>query len=98
MLADPKSSSNHLSPANTCSASTHRRQLSTRALARIESESRRAVWFDAMVKRPKPSRVSAPMLVLGGADDGTITNNEVHATARAYRTEAELFPGMGGTT
>lgn len=63
--------------------------------ARIESESRRAVWFDAMVKRPKPSRVSAPMLVLGGADDGTITNNEVHATARAYRTEAELFPGMG---
>jgi pimeloyl-ACP methyl ester carboxylesterase len=35
------------------------------------------------------------MLVLGGTHDGTITTNEVHATARAYRTQAELFPGMG---
>lgn len=63
--------------------------------ARIESESRRAVWFDAMVRLPKPAKVSAPMLVLGGSHDGTITNSEVHATARAYRTQAELFPGMG---
>jgi hypothetical protein len=34
------------------------------------------------------------MLVLGGEDDGTITTAEVRATARAYRTEAELFPRM----
>ena len=35
------------------------------------------------------------MLVLGAADDGMVTNAEVRATARAYRTEAEFFPGMG---
>ena len=62
---------------------------------RIGQDSLRAVWFDAMIRLPKPTRVSAPMLVLGGADDGTITNAEVHATALAYGTEAELFPNMG---
>ena len=35
------------------------------------------------------------MLVLGAADDGLVTNAEVRATARAYRTEAELFADMG---
>jgi pimeloyl-ACP methyl ester carboxylesterase len=35
------------------------------------------------------------MLVLGGEDDGTLTNDEVHATARAYGTQATLFPRMG---
>jgi len=35
------------------------------------------------------------MLVLGGEDDGSITNAEVRATARAYGTTAELFPRMG---
>jgi alpha-beta hydrolase superfamily lysophospholipase len=35
------------------------------------------------------------VLVLGAADDGMVTNAEVRATARAYRTEAEFFPGMG---
>lgn len=63
--------------------------------ARIGQESLRAVWFDGMTRLPEPARVSTPMLVLGGADDGTITNAEVHATARAYGTEAELFDGMG---
>jgi hypothetical protein len=33
--------------------------------------------------------------VLVGEDDGTITNDEVRATARAYGTQAELFPRMG---
>jgi alpha-beta hydrolase superfamily lysophospholipase len=35
------------------------------------------------------------MLVLGAEEDGMVTNAEVCATARAYRTEAEFFPGMG---
>jgi alpha-beta hydrolase superfamily lysophospholipase len=44
---------------------------------------------------PKPDRASAPMLVLGGGEDNTFTQREVHATARAYGSEAEIFPGMG---
>jgi pimeloyl-ACP methyl ester carboxylesterase len=44
---------------------------------------------------PKPERVTSPMLVLGAKHDGTFTPREVRATARAYRTDAEIFPGMG---
>jgi alpha-beta hydrolase superfamily lysophospholipase len=35
------------------------------------------------------------VLVLGAADDGLVTNAEARATARAYRTDAEFFAGMG---
>jgi alpha-beta hydrolase superfamily lysophospholipase len=35
------------------------------------------------------------MLVLGADEDGMVTHAEVRATARAYRTEAEFFTGMG---
>ena len=35
------------------------------------------------------------MLVLGAEHDGLVTHAEVRATARAYRTEPEFFPGMG---
>ena len=41
------------------------------------------------------AKVTTPMLVIGAADDGMVTNAEVRATARAYRTDAELFPDMG---
>jgi hypothetical protein len=34
------------------------------------------------------------MLVLGGGLDRCIAMKEVHATARAYGTEAEIFPGV----
>ena len=60
-------------------------------IARISDPSSRAAGF----RLPKPARVSTPLLVLGGMDDGTITNDEVRATARAYGTEARLFPRMG---
>jgi pimeloyl-ACP methyl ester carboxylesterase len=63
--------------------------------ARCENESLRAALVDAGFRLPKATRVSAPMLVLGGEDDGSITNAEVRATARAYETTAELFPRMG---
>jgi pimeloyl-ACP methyl ester carboxylesterase len=62
---------------------------------RCEPESLRASFIDAGFRLPKPARVSTPLLVLGGMHDGTTTNDEVRATARAYGTEARLFPRMG---
>jgi pimeloyl-ACP methyl ester carboxylesterase len=55
----------------------------------------RAVFLDQVFRLPKPQHITAPLLVLGGEDDGLISNDEVRATARAYRTEAEFFPKMG---
>ncbi|CDO89438.1 alpha/beta hydrolase [Mycobacterium triplex] len=54
-------------------------------------------WFLDMLflNLPKPDRVNTPVLVLGAEDDGCFTPREVHATARAYRTRAEIFPSMG---
>jgi pimeloyl-ACP methyl ester carboxylesterase len=63
--------------------------------ARLQEESGR-VRFDAMLLNlPRPQRVTTPLLVLGAECDGCFTPKEVHATARAYRTEAEIFPDMG---
>ena len=66
-----------------------------RYAGRCQPESMRASFTDAAFRLPKPDRVSAPILVLGGEDDGIITNAEVRATGRAYGTTAELFPQMG---
>ncbi|HEU4360803.1 MAG TPA: alpha/beta hydrolase [Mycobacterium sp.] len=63
--------------------------------ARLQEESVR-VGLDCLVlSRPRPNRVTTPLLVLGGAEDGAHTQREVRATARAYRTEAEFFSNMG---
>jgi alpha-beta hydrolase superfamily lysophospholipase len=48
-----------------------------------------------LLKLPRPKRVTTPMLVLGAEHDDCFSQSEVHATARAYRTEAEIFPDMG---
>ena len=63
--------------------------------ARVQSEPVRASLVDPLIRRVRTRRVSAPVLVLGAADDGLVTNAEVRATAQAYRTEAEFFSGMG---
>lgn len=63
--------------------------------ARCENESIRASFIDAGLRLPKPAMVTTPLLVLGAEDDGMVTAAEVRATARAYRTTAELFPRMG---
>lgn len=63
--------------------------------ARLQEESVR-VGVDCLVlNRPRPRRVRTPLLVLGAVEDGAHTQQEVRATARAYRTEAEFFAGMG---
>jgi pimeloyl-ACP methyl ester carboxylesterase len=62
--------------------------------ARLQNESVRAAYDTLILNLPKPKRVSAPMLVMGGELDRCIIQKEVRATARAYGTEATIFPGM----
>lgn len=64
-------------------------------LARLQDESYLG-YLDSMIfALPRPHRVTAPVLVLGAEKDGLFTVGEVRRTARAYRGEAEIFPGMG---
>jgi pimeloyl-ACP methyl ester carboxylesterase len=61
--------------------------------ARMQNESYRA-FLDMILSLPHPARVKTPVLVLGGGRDTIFTRKEVEATARAYRTRAEIFPTM----
>ncbi len=60
----------------------------------LQEESARA-GLDGLVRLPQPARVRAPLLIIGAADDGAVTQDEVRATARAYGTQAQFFPSMG---
>jgi pimeloyl-ACP methyl ester carboxylesterase len=62
----------------------------------LRDESTTVLYRDLVYRDlAEPERVRVPMLVLGAALDGFFSTGEVRATARAYRTEAQLFPGMG---
>jgi pimeloyl-ACP methyl ester carboxylesterase len=63
-------------------------------VTRLQDESYRA-YLDMIVSRPRPRRVTTPVLVLAGGRDGIFTVAEQRATARAYRTTAEIFDSMG---
>ena len=41
-----------------------------------------------------PKKVKTPMLILGAGNDNAIIPAQVHATARAYGVQAEIFPNM----
>jgi pimeloyl-ACP methyl ester carboxylesterase len=45
--------------------------------------------------RPKPQRVTTPLLVLAAERDAIFARDEQLSTARAYGAELEVFPGMG---
>lgn len=62
--------------------------------SRLQDESYPA-FLETMFRLPRPRRIQAPVLVLGAELDGFFTLAEVRRTARAYRTEAEIFPAMG---
>jgi pimeloyl-ACP methyl ester carboxylesterase len=62
-------------------------------MTRAHPESIRASAIDPMFRHVKTRRVTTPMLVLGAEHDGFVSNADVHATVRAYRTEPEFFPG-----
>ncbi len=61
--------------------------------ARLQDESYRA-YLDMMFRRPRPERVTVPVLVLGAGRDRIFDVDEVEATARAYRTQAIVFGDM----
>jgi pimeloyl-ACP methyl ester carboxylesterase len=67
-----------------------------RYAARLEEERTGRITLDtALLDLPKPERVATPLLVLGGECDRCFTQAEVHATAHAFHTQAEIFPKMG---
>ncbi|MCX2928665.1 alpha/beta hydrolase [Mycobacterium sp. CVI_P3] len=64
--------------------------------SRLGPESVRVLYRDLLYRHlARPKRVTTPMLVLGAELDGFFTPREVAATAKAYRTEPVMFPGMG---
>ncbi|MCV7345418.1 alpha/beta hydrolase [Mycolicibacterium rhodesiae] len=71
-------------------------EIVTACTSRLSAESARVLYRDLLYRRlARPKHVSAPVLVLGAELDGFFTPKEVAATARAYRTEPVMFPGMG---
>jgi pimeloyl-ACP methyl ester carboxylesterase len=64
-------------------------------VAQLQDESYLAFLDMLAFALPRPRRVHAPVLVLGAERDGVISVADVHRTARAYGTQAEIFRGMG---
>ena len=65
-----------------------------RHFARLQQESFRFELDSMLLALPRPKKVKAPMLVLAAANDRVFSVAEAKATARAYHTEAEVFPDM----
>ncbi len=63
--------------------------------ARMSDESFRGFLDILFLNLPKPKRITTPMLVMGAANDMTFRPSQVEATARAYHTQAIIFPTMG---
>lgn len=62
--------------------------------ARMSDESFLGFLDMLALNLPKPERVKTPLLVLGAANDTSFSRGQVEATARAYHTQAVIFPNM----
>ena len=60
----------------------------------IQTESFRMALEAAVLNLPRPKKVKTPLLVLGAENDRVFTVAEQRKTARAYKTEAILYPDM----
>lgn len=60
----------------------------------IQPESFRMALDMVMLRLPHPSKVRTPLLVLGAEKDRIFTISEQRKTARAYRTEAVIYPDI----
>jgi pimeloyl-ACP methyl ester carboxylesterase len=66
-----------------------------RFAALLGEESQRVAYDALLLNLPRTNQVTTPLLVLGAEHDRCVAPKEVNATARAYRTQAEIFPEMG---
>jgi pimeloyl-ACP methyl ester carboxylesterase len=66
-----------------------------RCAERLQEESAKIPLELTLLNLPEPERVTTPTLVLGSEGDASVTSKELHATAVAYGTNAEIFPDMG---
>jgi pimeloyl-ACP methyl ester carboxylesterase len=71
------------------------RAVAERLMESLQDESYLAFIDTIFFALPRPHRVRVPVLVLGAECDGIISVGEVEKTARAYGTQAEIFPGIG---
>lgn len=62
---------------------------------RLQNESYRANFDLLLLNLPRPQRVTAPIMVIGGSNDGIFSVPEQHATARAYGTSAIIIGDTG---
>lgn len=60
----------------------------------IQNESFRVASEMTFLRLPRPSKVQTPLLVLAGESDRIFTVSEHRKTARAYKTEAIIYPNM----
>lgn len=60
---------------------------------RVQDEAYVAFLDMLALDRPKPRRVSAPVLVIGGTQDTIFPPHDAHATATAYGTTAVMLDG-----
>lgn len=66
------------------------------SIVRLQPDSTRAILGDMVaLKLVKTTRVTTPILVLGGEQDAIYRVSDVHATAKAYGTQATFIPDMG---
>jgi pimeloyl-ACP methyl ester carboxylesterase len=70
------------------------REVVDRCRVRLQDESYPA-FVDLLLGLRRRRTSEVPVLVLGAELDGFFTLGETRRTARAYRTEAEIFPGIG---
>ena len=62
----------------------------------MQPESQRAMWDMTFFDLPRLARERLPpLLVLGAESDILVPPSQVEQAARAYDTQAEIFPGMG---
>jgi pimeloyl-ACP methyl ester carboxylesterase len=62
--------------------------------ALIQDEAYHAFLDILAFNLPRPKRVNTSMLVMGAVNDTIFHPDEIEATARAYRTQAVIFPDM----
>jgi len=60
----------------------------------IQAESVRMAVETTFFVFPRPKRIKTPLLVLGAANDRVFSVSEEQKTARAYKTQAILYPDM----